>query len=128
MIHKILIGTVLVFIMVLPTSILAQEYTQENRHVADQGNGYYLNPIFPGNYGDPSIIRVGDDYYMAFSRSNGVGIFHSSDMVNWEPVIRQRLPLGYNPVWAVDFQYLNGKYNVYIPLCEHSRPAGRSLE
>lgn len=100
----------------------------ENRPRADQGNGFYLNPVFPGNYGDPSIVRVGRDYYMAFSRSNGIGIFHSRDLVNWEPLVRHRLPEGYNTVWAVDLQYFDGKFHVYMPIRDYpgkgNRPFG----
>ena len=83
---------------------------------ADQGNGYYLNPIFPGNYGDPSLVRVGEEYYMAFSRQNGVIIFHSRDLVSWEPLVRHRLPPGFDTVWAVDLQYFDGKFHVYMPI------------
>ena len=38
------------------------------------------NPIIPGYYPDPSICRVGDDYYIAcssFELFPGIPIFHS---------------------------------------------------
>lgn len=89
---------------------------KENQPVADQGNGYYLNPIIPGNYGDPSIVRVDQDYYMAFSRGNGFIIWHSRDLVNWKPVVRHYLPDGYNTIWAVDLQYYDGKFHLYMPI------------
>lgn len=44
------------------------------------------NPILPGFNPDPSIIRVGDDYYIATSTFEwfpGVQIHHSRDLVNW---------------------------------------------
>lgn len=47
------------------------------------------NPILPGFYPDPSICRVGDDFYMitsSFSLFPGVPIFHSTDLVNWEQI------------------------------------------
>jgi len=34
---------------------------------AVQGNGTYINPILPGDYPDPSVLRVGSDYYMTHS-------------------------------------------------------------
>ena len=49
------------------------------------------NPILPGFNPDPSIIRVGEDYYLATSTFEwfpGVQIYHSTDLQNWEPVAR----------------------------------------
>ena len=45
------------------------------------------NPILPGFNPDPSIIRVGEDYYIATSTFEwfpGVQIHHSRDLVHWE--------------------------------------------
>ena len=47
------------------------------------------NPIIPGFYPDPSICRVGDDYYLAcssFELCPGVPIFHSRDLAHWEQI------------------------------------------
>ena len=47
------------------------------------------NPIIPGFYPDPSICRVGDDYYLAcssFELYPGIPIFHSKDLANWEQI------------------------------------------
>ncbi len=47
------------------------------------------NPILPGFNPDPSILRVGDDYYVATSTFEwfpGVQIHHSRDLVNWRLV------------------------------------------
>ena len=44
------------------------------------------NPILPGFNPDPSILRVGEDYYVATSTFEwfpGVQIHHSRDLVNW---------------------------------------------
>lgn len=49
----------------------------------------YHNPILPGWYSDPSICRVGDDYYMVtstFAYYPGVPLFHSKDLINWKQV------------------------------------------
>ncbi|GAB3820792.1 glycoside hydrolase family 43 protein [Pontibacter rugosus] len=49
----------------------------------------FTNPILPGFYPDPSICRVGEDYYLitsTFSYYPGVPIFHSKDLVNWKQV------------------------------------------
>jgi xylan 1,4-beta-xylosidase len=44
------------------------------------------NPILAGFYPDPSICRVGSDFYLvnsSFSYFPGIPIFHSKDLVNW---------------------------------------------
>ncbi|PSN60691.1 glycoside hydrolase family 43 protein [Corynespora cassiicola Philippines] len=49
------------------------------------------NPILPGFNPDPSIIRVGKDYYIATSTFEwfpGVQIHHSQDLANWELITR----------------------------------------
>ncbi|KAF1993578.1 glycoside hydrolase family 43 protein [Amniculicola lignicola CBS 123094] len=50
-----------------------------------------LNPILPGFNADPSILRVGNDYYIATSTFEwypGVQIHHSRDLANWTLVTR----------------------------------------
>ncbi|MBQ1311034.1 MAG: glycoside hydrolase family 43 protein [Blautia sp.] len=47
------------------------------------------NPVIPGFYPDPSICRVGDDFYLAcssFELYPGIPIFHSRDLCNWEQI------------------------------------------
>jgi len=49
-------------------------------------NRSYQNPVLPGFHPDPSVCRVGEDYYLvnsSFSWFPGVPIFHSRDLVNW---------------------------------------------
>jgi len=47
----------------------------------------FTNPILAGFYPDPSICRVGNNYYMinsTFSYFPGIPVFHSKDLVNWK--------------------------------------------
>ena len=47
------------------------------------------NPVIPGFHPDPSVCRVGDDYYLvtsSFEYFPGVPIFHSIDLVNWKQI------------------------------------------
>lgn len=49
------------------------------------------NPILPGFNPDPSILRVGNDYYIATSTFEwypGVQIHHSKDLANWDLIVR----------------------------------------
>ncbi|MDL2221698.1 glycoside hydrolase family 43 protein [Parabacteroides sp. OttesenSCG-928-N08] len=51
-------------------------------------NGY-RNPIIPGFNPDPSVCRVGNDYYLvtsSFEYFPGLPIYHSKDLVNWEQI------------------------------------------
>jgi len=47
----------------------------------------FNNPIIPGYNPDPSICRVGDDFYLVnstFEFFPGVPVYHSRNLVNWE--------------------------------------------
>ncbi len=49
----------------------------------------FRNPIIPGFYPDPSICRVGEDYYLVtstFEYFPGVPIFRSRDLVHWQQI------------------------------------------
>jgi xylan 1,4-beta-xylosidase len=49
----------------------------------------FRNPILPGFYPDPSICRVGSDYYLVtstFEYFPGLPIFHSRDLVHWHQI------------------------------------------
>lgn len=49
----------------------------------------FNNPILPGFYPDPSICRVGEEYYMvnsSFAFFPGIPIFKSTDLVNWHQI------------------------------------------
>lgn len=46
----------------------------------------FSNPVLPGFHPDPSICRVGEDFYLvtsSFEYFPGVPIFHSRDLVHW---------------------------------------------
>ncbi|MER7837932.1 glycoside hydrolase family 43 protein [Streptomyces sp. NPDC096040] len=46
----------------------------------------YDNPVIPGFHPDPSVCRVGEDYYLvcsSFEYFPGVPLFHSRDLVHW---------------------------------------------
>ncbi len=49
----------------------------------------YRNPVIPGFHPDPSVCRVGEDYYLvtsSFEYFPGVPIFHSRDLVHWRQI------------------------------------------
>ena len=49
----------------------------------------YNNPVIPGFYPDPSVCRVGEDYYLVtstFEYFPGVPVFHSRDLMHWRQI------------------------------------------
>lgn len=77
----------------------------------------FTNPVIPGFYSDPSVCRVGDDYYLitsTFEYFPGVPIFHSKDLVNWEQIghcihRNEQLPKGVN-IFAATLRHYDGKF------------------
>lgn len=82
----------------------------------------FRNPILAGFSPDPTICRVGDDYYLAnssFVWFPAIPIYHSKDLVNWKLVghgisnpnllkfegLRDRAG-----IWAVTMRYHNGLF------------------
>ena len=80
------------------------------------------NPILPGFNPDPSIVRVGEDYYVATSTFEwypGVQIHHSRDLVHWRLLTRplnraSQLNMLGNPdscgIWAPCLTYADGLF------------------
>lgn len=55
----------------------------------ETGQRFFTNPVLPGFHPDPSICRVGEDYYLAVSSFEyfpGVPLFHSRDLVHWRSI------------------------------------------
>ena len=82
------------------------------------------NPIIPGFYPDPSIIRVEDDFYIAVSSFElypGIPIFHSKDLAHWEQIANAMGPdngfhmeknCGVGGVMAPTLRYHKGTYYI----------------
>jgi len=82
------------------------------------------NPVLKGFNPDPSIVRVGKDYYIAtstFEYFPGVQIHHSTDLVNWKVLNRpldslRLLDMAGCPdscgVWAPCLSYSKGLFHL----------------
>ena len=82
------------------------------------------NPILPGFHPDPSILRVGDDYYIATSTFEwfpGVALHHSRDLVQWRqlpsPLDRRSQldmigDIDSGGVWAPCLSYTHGRFHL----------------
>ena len=82
----------------------------------------FKNPVLPGFHADPSICRVGDDFYLVnstFQYFPGVPVFHSKDLVNWEQIgncltrpsqVDLKGTDGNNGIYAPTIRYNNGRF------------------
>ncbi|PAU68338.1 glycoside hydrolase family 43 protein [Bifidobacterium criceti] len=80
------------------------------------------NPVLTGFHADPSMIRVGDTYYLAnstFEWFPGVRLHESKDLAHWSPLPsplsrRSQLDMRGNAssggVWAPDLSYADGRF------------------
>ncbi|WP_155059510.1 glycoside hydrolase family 43 protein [Streptomyces blattellae] len=80
------------------------------------------NPLIPGFHPDPSICRVGDDYYIAVSSFEylpGIPLFHSRDLSDWTLIghVAERpgqLDVGQVPTmggaWAPTLRHHDGRF------------------
>lgn len=81
--------------------------------------GTFQNPILTGFYPDPSIERVGDDYYLVnstFGFYPGVPVFHSTDLVHWTQIGNAIDRPGMMPFGA-DVNL--GRGGIYAPTIRH---------
>ena len=86
---------------------------------AAQTPGTYTNPVIAGDYPDPSVIRVGADYW-AMATTGGwaphFSILHSTDLVNWRVVgsVFQKKPAWVkSDFWAPEIIEDRGRYFVF---------------
>jgi beta-xylosidase len=73
--------------------------------------------LLHGDYADPSILRDGDDYYLthsSFLYAPGFLIWHSRDLVHWEPIGRALTKM-VGSAMAPDLVKHDGKYFIYFP-------------
>lgn len=71
------------------------------------------NPILRGFHPDPSIIRVGEDYYIATSTFEwwpGVRLHHSRDLIHWELI---EYPL--NRISQLDLRGVGPSQGIWAP-------------
>lgn len=84
----------------------------------------YHNPVCPGMHPDPSIVRVGEDYYMvhsSFLYFPCIPVSHSRDLIHWEVIGHaitnpdwgrlQGLDGG-RGYWAPDISYYEGRFYI----------------
>ncbi|MFF3710898.1 glycoside hydrolase family 43 protein [Streptomyces phaeochromogenes] len=90
----------------------------------------FANPVIPGFHPDPSVCRVGDDYYLAcssFEYFPGVPLFHSRDLVHWTQIgnaldrpDQLRLPASMSSsggIYAPTLRHHDGRFWLIVTNC-----------
>ena len=101
-----------------------------NSAAQTRGSSSFTNPALAGDYPDPSIIRVGADYWATATSSEWAPqfpILHSRDLVNWRvvgAVFQQRPAWSIGNYWAPEIAEDRGRFYIYYtakkkdgPLC-----------
>ncbi|WP_184548220.1 family 43 glycosylhydrolase [Mucilaginibacter sp. FT3.2] len=100
----------------------------------------YVNPVLPGDHPDPTLLKVGADFYhcgSSFHFNPYLPVYHSKDLVHWE-VISRVLPsskaawVNNRPstgIWQGAITYFYGSYWIYFSaggqwFCKASSPKG----
>jgi beta-xylosidase len=95
-----------------------------------QKRATYTNPVIAGDFPDPSVIRVGDDYWTTATSGEWAPVFllmHSRDLVHWTArgaVFPNRPAWAARNFWAPELQQHGDRFFVYYtarmkngPLC-----------
>ena len=88
-----------------------------NDPLPEPRRGEYANPVLTGFYPDPSITRVGNDYYLVtstFAWFPGVPVFHSTDLVSWKQIGN-----AISRPEQLNFKKLGLSRGVFAPAIEH---------
>ena len=79
----------------------------------------FTNPVIPGDFADPTVIRLGDKYYASGTSSEWAPhyfIYESDDLVNWSytcPAFKTKPEWTKASFWAPELYVLNGKIYLY---------------
>ena len=109
-------------------------YSFLTEHLGFTAEQCYRNPVLRGFHPDPSVVRVGEDYYLvnsSFVHFPGLPVYHSRDLVHWRLIGHAAenlelsglagLPGGYG-YWAPDISYSRGRFWVVATLRRDTVP------
>jgi xylan 1,4-beta-xylosidase len=132
------LGFGLLILIVMNTSLIHAQNTPDKSFYQEVKT--YVNPVLPGDHPDPTLLKVGDDFYhcgSTFHFNPFLPIYHSKDLVHWE-IIGRVLPaskagwVSDRPsagIWQGAITYFYGSYWVYFSaggqwFCKASSPTG----
>ena len=79
----------------------------------------YINPVYPGSFPDPFVLKYGGEYYGYCTRHPAgrtlLWDLHSPDLVHWDVLAgaMEPLPGGHTMYWAPEVLYYNGLFYMY---------------
>ena len=91
-------------------------------------NYIYKNPVKRGFFPDPSVVRVGEDYYLvnsSFEYFPALPISHSKDLINWKIIGHVVTNSDFidltniddsHGFWAPDISFHNGTFYIFATL------------
>src|SRR5450759_694401 len=125
------------FILFKVSFIMAQENPDKSYY---QQVKTYVNPVLPGDHPDPTLLKVGDDFYhcgSSFHFTPYMPVYHSKDLVHWEVIGRVLPPSKAGWVsdrpsegtWQGAITYFFGSYWIYFSsngqwFCKSDSPGG----
>jgi xylan 1,4-beta-xylosidase len=118
-------------LLVSLAAVLAAGSHQRSGRAASQDTGpsaVYENPVLPGDFPDPSLIRVGNEYWATATSSQWAPIFpllRSTDLVNWRRVgsVFQTPPSwSAGSYWAPEISEDRGRFFVYYTARKRNGP------
>jgi xylan 1,4-beta-xylosidase len=104
-------------------SLRAQDKTDSSTYYSQVNT--YVNPVLPGDHPDPTLLKVGDDFYhcgSSFHFNPYMPIYHSKDLVHWEIISRVVFPENAGFItdrpsagtWQGAITYFYGSYWIYF--------------
>lgn len=117
---KVLMALILLLLSSLGNAVFAEAPTNPFKARPEpEAEVTYRNPVIPGFYSDPSVVRVGEYFYLVtstFEYFPGIPVFHSRDLVNWKQIGHvihrpDQLPQGLN-IFACTIRYRDGTFYV----------------
>ncbi len=128
---------IIVFILMKAPFVMAQESSNKSDY---QQVNTYVNPVLPGDHPDPTLLRVGDDFYhcgSSFHFMPFMPVYHSKDLVHWEVIGRVLPPSKAGWVsdrpstgtWQGAITYFYGSFWIYFSsngqwFCKSDSPGG----
>jgi len=132
------VSIALIGLTVLKTSMVAAQDQSDKSFYREVKT--YTNPVLPGDHPDPTLLKIGDDFYhcgSSFHFMPYMPIYHSKDLFHWEVIGRVLPPskagwVNDRPsagVWQGALTYFYGSYWIYFSsngqwFCKADSPKG----
>ncbi|WP_335966508.1 family 43 glycosylhydrolase [Galbibacter sp. PAP.153] len=109
----------LVTLLIVSTFMGCKQKSRSQTEIPAKNISLYANPVIPGDFADPSVIRVANTYYAIGTSSEWAPhfpIFTSKDLVNWTQTTYafEKTPKwASSSFWAPELFYYNNTFYLY---------------